>query len=127
LADSGAYVAGKRWGRHLLAPRLSPKKTWEGLVGGLLAGALSGVLFGGLGSLVVPPESDVSALSGGIIGLVVAVTGVLGDLGISMMKRQAGIKDTSHLLGAHGGLLDRIDSWIIAGPIAYFVIVVFFH
>ena len=127
LADSGAYVAGKRWGKHLMTPRLSPKKTWEGLVGGLLTGALSGASFGWLGSLVVPPESYVSALSGAVVGFVVATTGVLGDLGISMLKRQAGIKDTSNLLGAHGGLLDRIDSWIIAGPVAYFVIVLFFQ
>jgi phosphatidate cytidylyltransferase len=71
--------------------------------------------------------SQVTWLSGAIVGLAASITGVLGDLGISMLKRETGIKDTSNLLGAHGGLLDRIDSWLIAGPVCYFVIVILFN
>jgi phosphatidate cytidylyltransferase len=127
LCDTGAYVAGKRWGRHLMAPRLSPKKTWEGFWGGLVWGTVCGALFGFITSFNAGPESSVGWLSGAVIGLVASLAGVLGDLGISMLKRETGIKDTSQLLGAHGGLLDRIDSWLIAGPLAYFVILVFFR
>jgi phosphatidate cytidylyltransferase len=127
LADSGAYVVGKRWGKHLMTPRLSPKKTWEGFIGGLVWGAGGGALFGWVGSLVIGPTSPITALSGGLLGLLIAFTGVLGDLAISMLKRQAGLKDTSQLLGAHGGLLDRMDSWLVAGPVAYFVIMIWFH
>ncbi|HLF01961.1 MAG TPA: CDP-archaeol synthase [Anaerolineales bacterium] len=127
LADSGAYIAGKRWGKHLMSPRLSPKKTWEGLVGGTVSGTLFGTFVGWLGSIALGPEATVGVMAGMSVGFVAAVASVLGDLGISMFKRQVGIKDTGNLLGAHGGLLDRIDSWLIAGPVAYFVIVLFFQ
>jgi phosphatidate cytidylyltransferase len=127
LADSGAYVAGKRWGQHLMSPRLSPKKTWEGFVGGTISGTLTGLLVGWLAGLVLGPEASIGAAKGAIVGFAAAATSVLGDLCISMFKRQVGIKDTGNLLGAHGGLLDRIDSWLIAGPVAYFMIVLFFQ
>jgi len=127
LSDSGAYTVGKRIGRHYMTPRLSPKKTWEGFIGGVIWGVLSGGFFGWAGSFRTGPDSAVGIWSGMMVGLVVSLAGVLGDLGISMLKRQAGIKDTSHVLGAHGGLLDRIDSWIIAVPVAYFIILLFFH
>lgn len=127
LSDSGAYTVGKRIGRHHMTPRLSPKKTWEGFIGGVIWGVLSGGFFGWAGSFRAGPDSAVGIWSGMMVGLVASLAGVLGDLGISMLKRQAGIKDTSHVLGAHGGLLDRIDSWIIAVPVAYFIILLFFH
>jgi phosphatidate cytidylyltransferase len=126
LSDTGAYVAGRAWGRHPMAPRLSPKKTWEGFVGGLVGGMFFGALFAGLLSLRSDPTSSLGFFSGAVVGFMAALGGVLGDLSISMFKRQVGIKDTSNLLGAHGGLLDRIDSWLIGGPIAYFVIMLFF-
>jgi phosphatidate cytidylyltransferase len=125
LADSGGYVTGKAWGRHAMSPRLSPKKTWEGFVGGLVWGLFFGGLFGWLLSLRGVPGSTLNAASGALVGLISALSAVLGDLSISMFKRQVGIKDTSNLLGAHGGLLDRIDSWLIAGPVAYYVILFF--
>lgn len=127
LSDTGAYVAGRAWGRHAMAPRLSPKKTWEGFVGGLVGGMFFGALFAGLLSLQAGPNSKLGLVSGAVVGFMAALGGVLGDLSISMFKRQVGIKDTSNLLGAHGGLLDRIDSWLIGGPIAYFVILLFFR
>lgn len=127
FSDSGAYVVGKRFGRHPMVPRLSPKKTWEGFIGGTLWAVFFGALFGWIASFRGGPESSVGLWSGAVVGLVVGLAGVLGDLGISMLKRQVGVKDTSNVLGAHGGLLDRIDSWIIAGPVAYFVILSFFQ
>jgi phosphatidate cytidylyltransferase len=127
LSDTGAYTFGTRFGKHLMSPRLSPKKTWEGFAGGLLWGLFFGAFWGFIGSFRAVPGSAVGAGSGAVIGLLVAFVGVLGDLGISMLKRQIGVKDTSNILGAHGGLLDRIDSWIMAMPLAYFVIVLFFN
>jgi len=126
LADTGAYVVGKRWGRRPLAPRLSPKKTWEGFVGGLLWAMGFGMLFGAIGSMSAPQGSAVGIGSGAVIGFMMGLAGTLGDLGISMFKRQVGLKDTSNVLGAHGGILDRIDSWIVAMPLAYFAIRLFF-
>jgi phosphatidate cytidylyltransferase len=127
FSDSGAYVVGKRFGRHAMVPRLSPKKTWEGFAGGVVWAVFFGALFGWFSSFRAGPDSPVGLASGAIMGFVAALCGVLGDLGISMLKRQVGVKDTSNLLGPHGGLLDRIDSWIIAIPAAYFVIVLFFR
>jgi phosphatidate cytidylyltransferase len=127
LADSGAYVFGKRWGKTLMAPRLSPKKTWAGFWGGIASGIAFGALFGWILGISAGAGTQVTWLSGAVVGLTASVTGVLGDLGISMLKRETGIKDTSNLLGAHGGLLDRIDSWLIAGPVCYFVIVILFN
>jgi phosphatidate cytidylyltransferase len=127
LSDSGAYITGKRWGKRLMAPRLSPNKTWAGFWGGVASGIFFGAVFGLILGIRGGPDSAVTWLSGAVVGLTASVTGVLGDLGISMLKRETGIKDTSNLLGAHGGLLDRIDSWLIAGPVCYFVIVILFN
>lgn len=127
LSDSGAYTMGSRFGKHLMAPRLSPRKTWEGFVGGILWGVAFGGLFGAIWSLAASPGSPIGFRAGTLMGLFVSLAGAVGDLGISMLKRQVGVKDTSNLLGAHGGLLDRIDSWVIALPLAYFLIVLLFY
>jgi len=108
-ADIGAYFAGRRFGRRKLAPRVSPGKTWEGVVGGLCAvalTALSGALYFGL-----------PALACVAFGCVVGIFSVVGDLTESMFKRSAGLKDSGALLPGHGGLLDRIDSVTAAAPI----------
>lgn len=127
FSDSGAYTVGSRLGKHRLSPRLSPKKTWEGYIGGIVWGVAFGALFGALSSFQAGPESAVGFRSGAIVGLFVSLVGTLGDLGISMLKRQVGVKDSSNILGAHGGLLDRIDSWIVAMPLSYFLILLFFQ
>ena len=127
LSDSGAYITGKRWGKALLAPRLSPHKTWAGFWGGIFSGTVFGALFGLILSFFAGPESPVTWLSGGVGGLMASLAGVLGDLGISMLKRESGLKDTSNLLGPHGGLLDRVDSWLIAGPVCYLLILLLFR
>lgn len=123
IGDSAAYFVGRAIGRHKMTPRLSPNKSWEGYAAGILAAALGGALmasvyvqFGGAGVVVTPGR-------GLLIGLVLGVVTPLGDLGISMMKRQFRVKDTGSLLPGHGGVLDRIDSWLWAGVLGYYLAV----
>ncbi|MCD1125070.1 phosphatidate cytidylyltransferase [Jinshanibacter sp. LJY008] len=110
-ADSGAYAFGRLFGKHKLAPKVSPGKTLEGLVGGLVSSALLAWLF----SLYAPLHISLNTL---LISSVLAVlASVLGDLTESMFKREAGIKDSGHLIPGHGGVLDRIDSLTAAIPV----------
>ena len=121
-ADGMAFVAGKLWGRHALSPRLSPKKTWEGYWGSIAGGVAMGTALGGLFSLM---GTGISAWSGAWLGLAMGALPTLGDLGESMIKRQAGVKDSSNLLPGHGGIFDRIDSWLWAGVIGFYLIMWF--
>ena len=102
--DTGAYFTGRAIGRHKLAPVISPKKTWEGVAGGAIASVTAVVA---LGAVLDLPLSVLQACG---IGLAVTVSGVLGDLFESWLKRRAGVKDSGRLLPGHGGILDRIDS-----------------
>jgi len=104
--DVGAMTFGKIWGRHRLVPRISPGKTWEGLLGGLLASAIMGTL----GAWVWIGAAVQSLLSGAVLGLLTGAFAVLGDLSESFLKRRADCKDSGQLLPGHGGLLDRLDS-----------------
>jgi phosphatidate cytidylyltransferase len=122
LADSGAYFIGRRFGRHKLSPRLSPKKTWEGYFGGILVGIPLTTLFAYLFSLAAGPASGITPLRGALIGLVMAVIPTLGDLGESMIKRQMGVKDSGNILPGHGGAFDRIDAWLWAMVIGYYIV-----
>ncbi len=108
--DVAAYFAGVTLGRHKLWPRLSPKKTWEGTIGGWVAAAVAGVVVVGLSPLDAPLW--LAALVGAFCG----VLGLLGDLSISMLKRQVGVKDSGHFLPGHGGILDRLDSLLFVLP-----------
>jgi phosphatidate cytidylyltransferase len=111
--DSAALLTGSLIGRHKLAPRLSPNKTWEGSIGGFLGAAA--VAWGGLAWLGVEhPRWKLLA-----VFLVAAVAAQLGDLVESMLKRAAEVKDSGHLVPGHGGLLDRLDAIILAGPVFY--------
>jgi phosphatidate cytidylyltransferase len=121
-ADSGAYFIGRAFGRHKLSPRLSPKKTWEGYLAGIATGTLGGALLAILLSLGAGPDSGLGVLRGALLGFVMGVFPTLGDLGESMIKRQVGVKDSSNLLPGHGGAFDRIDSWLWAGVISYYMI-----
>lgn len=115
VADTGAYFAGRRFGRSRLAPEISPGKTREGLFGALLAV----VLFGLLGAWLFGLEA-MDALLFGLLSIVVALVSVAGDLQESVLKREAGAKDSGTLLPGHGGVLDRVDSLTAAAPVFLF-------
>ena len=122
LADSAAYFIGRRFGQHKLSPRLSPKKTWEGYLAGVVAGTLGAALVAYLWSLWAGADFTVTPWQGALLGLVISVITTLGDLGESMLKRQSGVKDSSNLIPGHGGVFDRIDSWLWAAPIGFYFI-----
>lgn len=123
-ADTGAYLIGSRFGKHKLSPRTSPHKTWEGYFAGIIFGVIGGTLLGALWHIAAPA---ITAERGAIIGLVLGVLSTLGDLGESLFKRQASMKDSSHILPGHGGVLDRIDSWLWAGVIGYYLVTWLIH
>jgi phosphatidate cytidylyltransferase len=120
----GVYVAGRALGigRHAMAPRLSPRKTWEGFAAGLVGGVLGGGLVGALWLDVAGPGLGLGFWPGLLVGLAVSLLGPVGDLGISMIKRQVGVKDSGAALAGHGGMLDRMDSWLVAGAVGYFCV-----
>lgn len=120
VADTGAYTFGRLFGRHKMAPRLSPKKTWEGYFGSVLTGSLGCALLSLFWGLGAGPGSHLTWQTGAVLGLLVGALGPLGDLGVSMLKRQMGVKDTGSLLAGHGGALDRVDSWLVAVPVGYY-------
>jgi phosphatidate cytidylyltransferase len=122
FADAGAYFIGKRFGRHKLSPRLSPNKTWEGYLGGIIAGVLLTALFAAIWRVGAGPNSAITPLRGALVGLVMGIFPTLGDLGESMIKRQMGVKDSGNLLPGHGGAFDRIDSWLWAVVLGYYMI-----
>ena len=115
VADSGAYFTGKTLGRHKLAPRVSPGKTWEGVFGGIVASGLfalaAGLWFGWSGERLL----GFMVLAG-----ICVVVSIVGDLFISLLKRQQGLKDTGQIFPGHGGVLDRIDSLLAAAPVFVF-------
>lgn len=121
-ADTGAYLIGSRFGRHALCPRLSPKKTWEGYLAGIVTGTLGAALVAYLWSLQAGAGAAITPLRGALLGLVLGVLPTLGDLGASMVKRQVGVKDSGKLLPGHGGMFDRIDSWLWAVVLGYYLI-----
>jgi phosphatidate cytidylyltransferase len=123
FADSGAYLVGSRIGHHKMSPRLSPKKSWEGYFGGILFGVIGTVLLVIFLRYWYRVDSVITPLNGALIGLLMAVVTPLGDLGESMFKRQVGLKDSGKLLPGHGGVFDRIDSWLWAGVVGYYAIV----
>ena len=114
--DTGAYLVGSRWGKRRLAPNISPKKSVEGSIGGLLLVLLSAVI---LRLLLFPELSWLHIL---LIAAVVAIFGTIGDLFESSLKRQAGVKDSGKLIPGHGGILDRIDSLLLAVPAVYLLL-----
>ena len=111
--DTAAYFVGKLFGRHKMAPSISPGKTWEGAVGGLLGGML--------GAWVVSlPFDFISSGEAVVAGAVIAVVAQVGDLAESMLKRSADVKDAGRLIPGHGGILDRLDSQVFAIPVIYY-------
>jgi phosphatidate cytidylyltransferase len=108
-ADTGAYFSGKAFGKHKLAPKVSPGKTWEGVFGGLLMVAAAALIFG--------LTTDHAWFTGLVVAVPTAAVSVVGDLIESMLKRHRGIKDSGLILPGHGGIMDRIDGITAAAPI----------
>jgi len=125
LADSGAYFIGKWLGKAKMTPRLSPGKTWAGLAGALITGTASGALLVMLWRAVGWLPAATPVWQGLVMGFVLAALTPLGDLLISLFKRTAGVKDTGNLIPGHGGILDRIDTWIWAALLGYYLAVLF--
>ena len=113
--DVFAYFGGKYLGSHLMAPDISPKKTWEGFAFGII-GAATGLL---ITIYLVPITYPISVLYALPLALILSIFGPIGDLSVSKMKRAAGVKDTANILPGHGGFLDRFDALILAAPAFY--------
>ena len=113
VSDSAQYYTGRALGRRPLAPSISPKKTLEGAIGGLVFGTLTIAV----GGRFVFPSTAWPML--GLVGASISALGIVGDLFESLLKRSAGVKDSSALIPGHGGVLDRIDSWLFAAPVYY--------
>ncbi len=116
LSDSGAYFVGMKFGRHKLAPVVSPNKTIEGALGGLAAAMVGMVVYALVLDLAFP-QLTVNYGMAIVCGLVGSMAGVFGDLCFSIIKRQTGIKDYGNLIPGHGGVLDRLDSMMMVGPL----------
>lgn len=113
--DTGGYIAGVLFGSHPMAPSISPKKSWEGFFGSLVSGVAAAAILSSV-ALGLP------WWTGAIIGAVLVIVSTGGDLAESLLKRDLGIKDMGHLLPGHGGMLDRIDSMLLAAPTTYIML-----
>lgn len=117
--DTFAYLSGKKFGKHKLAPSISPKKTWEGFAGGLIASLMAAAAWHSY-------HHQFELMQWILLAVVASVAGTFGDLFESQLKRKAGVKDSGSLIPGHGGILDRIDSILFAAPLALFIILLFF-
>ncbi len=120
LADSGAYMIGVKYGKHKMLPRLSPHKSWEGYFAGVVGGTLCGCFFAFAYTRFGPLH--VTIWQGALLAFALSTLPTLGDVGESLFKRFAGLKDSGTILPGHGGAFDRIDSLIWAGVIGYFFV-----
>ena len=118
MSDTGGYVAGVLFGKHPMAPKISPKKSWEGVAGSLILGTAAGICMAIF-------ALDVPFWVGIILGVSLVAVGTCGDLIESMIKRDLGIKDMSSFLPGHGGVMDRLDSLLVAAPVAWLIMYVF--
>ncbi len=121
INDVCAYLTGITIGKHQMTPKLSPKKSIEGGIGGVVGAGLVGMIFGAVYARLVHPI-DYCILIFGIIGAVGAVPAVIGDLTASAIKRNHDVKDYGHLIPGHGGIMDRFDSVIFTAPIVYYML-----
>lgn len=127
--DSVALYVGRAWGRHKLAPTLSPKKTWEGSIGSLVGSLLMAGALLGLAELLTQWDSAVLSYPGNVwywlgLAVVVNVAAQVGDLAESALKRSSGVKDSGSLIPGHGGVLDRIDALLLAAPVLWYAQVI---
>ena len=119
ISDSAAYFTGRKFGKHKLAPSISPGKTWEGVVGALTAVFIYALIWGYL----VEDKTQIILLAP--LLLILVILGIIGDLFESLIKRQAGVKNSGNILPGHGGILDRIDALTSTLPVAIFVVLLF--
>lgn len=117
-SDGLAYYVGRAFGKHRMAPNVSPKKTWEGAVGGVLGAFLGAFLYGRLLWPAAATPLPAAVVAG--VAVVVGLLGPPGDLAESVLKRSAGVKDSGTLFPGHGGLLDRVDSLLFVTPVLYY-------
>jgi phosphatidate cytidylyltransferase len=122
IGDAGGYFFGVRWGKHKIAPNISPKKSWEGYFCGVLVSGLTTWLLTLAFHSFVP---QILPIHGLILGCILAVITPLGDFAESMLKRQFNLKDTSHILPGHGGIMDRIDTLLWALAIGFYIVQLF--
>jgi len=125
LGDTGAYSIGRAYGKHKMAPRLSPKKSWEGYAASVFTAMLGGMFFAYAFATYGNLAGKIAICQGAILGLILGALPPLGDLGESMIKRQSGIKDSSDMIPGHGGFFDRIDSWLWGAVIGYYFLIWF--
>jgi phosphatidate cytidylyltransferase len=124
LSDAGAYFAGRAYGRHKLAPRISPAKSVEGALGGVLGGTVGALVIKAAFDLLWPQLSQALSWSVTLVfGIVIAVAAIVGDLIESLLKRDAQVKDAGKLLPGMGGVLDRIDSFLLGIPVMYYLLI----
>jgi phosphatidate cytidylyltransferase len=121
--DTGAYFAGRAYGKRKLAPKISPGKSIEGAIGGVIAGTLAGLIAKGLFDAFWPSLSQALGWGAALVfGLLISLVGIVGDLVESLLKRDAAVKDTGTLLPGFGGVLDRIDAPLLAIPVMYYLL-----
>jgi len=111
-ADTGAYIFGKRFGKHKMAPAISPGKTWEGVLGGLVMAIIVALVAGRILALNITDSMILLMLT-----IIMVIFSIVGDLAISIFKRSRGLKDSGNIIPGHGGILDRIDSLLAAFPV----------
>ena len=116
-SDTSAFFIGKAWGKHALAPSISPGKTWEGAIGGLLASIIASLIL----RTIFPLPFSYWQIA--LLGCIISLFAQLGDLAESLLKRNTGVKDAGKLIPGHGGIIDRIDSLIFTGVIVYYCVV----
>lgn len=117
-SDTGGYLAGSRLGRHLMVPRISPKKTWEGLCGSVICCLAAG-------AIMMPLVLHAHLWQGLVLGIAAVGAATLGDLVESMIKRDLEIKDMGHLLPGHGGIMERLDSLLVTAPVTWLLLAAF--
>lgn len=122
VMDTAAYAAGRSFGKRPLAANISPKKTWEGAGAGFLAAVAVCVAFQKLNVFGISAQDELTPASAVAIGVVIGAMGQLSDLAQSLVKRDAGVKDSGALLPGHGGVFDRFDSYILCAPAVYYVL-----
>jgi phosphatidate cytidylyltransferase len=116
-ADTSAFFIGRAWGRHSMAPTISPSKTWEGAIGGLVGAVAVSLILAVILSLPIPYWQVA------ILGVLIGVLSQMGDLAESLLKRNVGAKDSGTLIPGHGGILDRLDSVVFTVVVVYYYVI----